>query len=296
LLLHLGLHLAAGRPWLGKFPISAPKRVLYVDEEMNERTLRRRIKRLGLGAALGPDSVAFQVVSRVGLQFDATGARCLLDALRHSDFEPDVIIVETFRRVLKGSENETEDVTAFWHNVLPIVNAGKTLVVSHHMRKPKTKGEAQGEGGRNRERASGSTDILAGTDTAFAVQRREGVDAVIVECVKSREAEEEGRFVVSLRDEGKDSPVEMVYEGSPREFQAETRKATQAATVISEYLSGRPETMALTGEILEHLKANGVAARTGQRALKDMKKDRRLDQPERGTWRLLAEEASVAVA
>src|SRR5262245_38420959 len=51
-LLHLALHLAAGRPWLGKFGVPRPHSVLYIDEEMNERTLRRRIKRLGRGSDL----------------------------------------------------------------------------------------------------------------------------------------------------------------------------------------------------------------------------------------------------
>src|SRR5262249_37625011 len=162
-------------------------------------TLRRRVKRLGQGAKLDGESIPFRVMSRVGVQFDGTGAQHLLAALKKSDFDPEIIIVETFRRVLKGSENESGDVSAFWNNILPIIKAGKTLLISHHMRKPRTKSEAEGQGGRNRERASGSTDILAGTDAAFAVQRREGSDAVVVEHVKSRESEEEGKFVVSLK-------------------------------------------------------------------------------------------------
>jgi RecA-family ATPase len=35
LLLDPGLHLAAGKPWLGKFSIPHPRKVLYVDEEMS---------------------------------------------------------------------------------------------------------------------------------------------------------------------------------------------------------------------------------------------------------------------
>src|SRR5262245_20567167 len=71
LLLHLSLHLAAGKPWLGKFPIPQPKRVLYIDEEMNQRTLRRRIKRLALGAGLQEESLPFRAMSRYGLRFKA---------------------------------------------------------------------------------------------------------------------------------------------------------------------------------------------------------------------------------
>jgi hypothetical protein len=292
LLLHLGLHLAAGKPWLAKFPISSARRVLFIDEEMNERTLRRRVKRLGLGAGLeGP--IPFQAMSRVGVRFDATGAANLLAALDKTQFDPEVIVVETFRRVLVGSENESDDVSTFWNHVTPILRAGKTLIVTHHMRKPRTKSEAQGGGGRNRERASGSTDILAGTDAAFAVQRPEGSSAVIVECVKSRESEEEGRFVVRLQDDGRDSPVELVYDGSPQQSQAETRKATQAIDMVVECLNNQPGKTAASATILEYLSANSIAQRTGQRALAEAKKAGRIQQPERGQWRLIVDQEAA---
>src|SRR5207247_8216007 len=46
-LLDLGLHVAAGKPWLTKFPVPKSKTVLYLDEEMNRRELWRRLFRLG---------------------------------------------------------------------------------------------------------------------------------------------------------------------------------------------------------------------------------------------------------
>ena len=48
LLLDLALHLSASKDWLGHFPIPTAKRVLYIDEEMSEITLRRRLKQLTL--------------------------------------------------------------------------------------------------------------------------------------------------------------------------------------------------------------------------------------------------------
>src|SRR5262249_15380440 len=116
LLLHLAIHIAAGRPWLEEVAITAAHRVLYIDEEMNERTLRRRIRRLGAGAGLTNEPIPFRVLSRVGIQFNQIGADRLLGALAATDFDPEIIVVETFRRVLVGSENETEDVTKFWGN------------------------------------------------------------------------------------------------------------------------------------------------------------------------------------
>jgi hypothetical protein len=54
--------------------------------------------------------------------------------------------------------------------------------------------------------------------------------------------------------------------------------------------------MAATAAILDHLQRKGIAARTGQRALPEAKKAGRIDQPERGQWRLTADQASEVAA
>lgn len=113
--LDLALSLAAGRSWLGQFEVPAPRRVLYVDEEMKESTLRRRIRRLGagLGYEAGAADVPFRVLSRQGVRLDGVGARTLLEALTEAKFLPQVIVFDTYRRVAGGEENEASDVAAF---------------------------------------------------------------------------------------------------------------------------------------------------------------------------------------
>ncbi len=286
LLLDLSLHLAAGRPWLGQFTIPQPRRVLYIDEEMNQRTLRRRIKRLGAGSGLEKEALAFQVMSRVGVRFDDAGAKHLLDALEKSEFDPEIVIVEAFRRVLIGSENEAKDVAAFWRNVELILRAGKTLVVSHHMRKPNLQGED-----KSRHRASGSTDILAGADTAFAIQRIKG-DLVVLEGVKSREAEEIPPFAVSLTDEGEDGPVKLGFEGWVEVPRGEAGKLAQALKLAEDFLAASLKPVK-TAEILGHLKARGIGERTGERALKVLKEHSKAAPVGHGSWGLL-EQADAA--
>ena len=169
LLLHLGLHIAAGKQWLEEFSIPQAKGVLYVDEEMNERLLRRRIKRLGQGAELDGEDFPFQVLSHGGVKLDEHGAQGLKAILEVNSFNPDVIIIETMRRVIVGSELNVEDVGKFWKNIEPLRQAGKTVIVSHHMRKPSQHGVND-----TRYRASGSTDILGGADTVFSIMNRWG--------------------------------------------------------------------------------------------------------------------------
>jgi hypothetical protein len=54
-----------------------------------------------------------------------------------------------------------------WRALDVLATAGKTVVLSHHMRNPKFDG-----GDSAKYRASGSTDILAGADAAYANTRR----------------------------------------------------------------------------------------------------------------------------
>lgn len=168
ILLHLGLHIAAGRPWLG-FPVTQG-RVLYVDEEMHFHTLSRRIRLLADGMSLY--DAPFYVSSREGLTVKE-------GIPSYTGYN--VIIVESLRRVLVGNENQACDIANFWRNATRIFT-GSTLLLSHHMNKPY-------DGVRSRDRASGSTDIMAGCDAAFAVTRI-GASSARIECVRSRVAEE----------------------------------------------------------------------------------------------------------
>jgi AAA domain len=274
----LALHIAAGRSWLDKFPVPEPKQVLYIDEEMHLRTLTRRIQRLALGMGLHSESLPLRFLSRFGTRLDATGAARLLFDLEKTGFDPQVVIVETLRRVLRGSENEAKDVGEFWRAVAPL-SKGRSLIVSHHMRKRSDINNGA------RERASGSTDILAGADAAFAIQRL-GQDALVVECTKLREAEEPEPFVVSLYDEDRDGPMTLRLEGTKANYTTEGNKADQAQQAIVTFLQASPDRTVDRTAILDHLARQGMKSRTAERALSSMTRSGLLQQPARGLYQL----------
>jgi RecA-family ATPase len=151
---------------------------------MHLQTLSRRLRVLSNGLDIDPADCAhlpFFATSREGLSV-------------HESTPPitgyDVVIVESLRRVLVGNENQACDIAAFWRNATRIFK-GSTLLLSHHMNKPY-------EGVRSRDRASGSTDIMAGCDAAFAVTRT-GTSSARIECVRSRVAEEAPPFNVKVQ-------------------------------------------------------------------------------------------------
>jgi hypothetical protein len=281
-LLDLGLHIAAGQAWLGKFAIPAPRKVLYVDEEMSPRALQRRIKRLVAGMAPLADPTAFQALSRHGVRLNAAGAPRLLGELQQSGFDPDVVIVETLRRVFDGNENEARDVAEFWRSLDVFLRVGKTTLLSHHMKKPSANG-----GNSVRHRASGSTDILGGADEALAFTRR-GKDVFVVEHIKCRDGEEVDPFVVALVEDG--DVVTLQHETSLTSFAAPAGKAAQAEQLIEDFLRAQGQAVS-TEDILTHLRARNVAGRTGEEALKTLKKAGRVRAPKRGLYQLAGAEA-----
>jgi RecA-family ATPase len=289
-LLDLSLHIAAGRAWLNTFAISDPQSVLYIDEEMPLHELRRRVKRMGEGMGLEDASLPFRTVSQLGVRFNEEKVEALLAELRIAGFDPDIIVVETLRRVLDGSENEATHVAGFWHSVTPILVAGKTLIVSHHMKKPNVQNpEAV------RHRASGSTDILAGADLAYAITRNQD-NVLTIRCEKNRVAPEIEPFKVQLVTEELDKEqgsVIMRYVGQPTNNEEERSKIEEAQEAILAFLGDSQMLVASREAILAYLQQERIAERTGDRALRALCDERTIEKTDRGQYRLRSELKAV---
>ena len=278
LLLHMGLHIAAGRKWLGEFPVTKPRRVLYVDEEMTEQTTILRVKQLLAGSSLPTDGMEFMLASREGVLFTEQGGRILLDRLHRAEYKPEVVIVDSMRATLVGSENEQMDVIAFYRSLEPLLQAGMTVIIAHHMRKPRQEGPDS-----VRYRASGSTAIVSGSDSAWALTRTDGRGNIAkMEAIRIRMAQEPPPFMVEFTFNGETGPV-VASLGLPPE---EASMGGQAALIILGVLEGR------VGEPTAVLKAaceaEGIPARTIERAIASLEQQGRIAKVggQRGVWAL----------
>lgn len=195
LLTHLALHLASGSSWLG-WTIPKARAVLYIDEDMNTSTADRRVRRLSEGMGLTSDELPLRFV-RLGFRVTDYSPRKLIQCLAAWKFSPDVVIVETMRRVLVGDENHNADVSRMWGNLLTLTAEGWTVILSHHMSK------SHPEFPRPlRDRQSGGTAILSDVDCGFAVVRQGHSNAVDVTQTKQREGEESPTFTVLVESTG----------------------------------------------------------------------------------------------
>lgn len=164
------------------------------------------------------------------------------------------------------------------------MGADKTLLLSHHMRKPSREGRDA-----NRHRASGSTDILAGADVTLAVERPASQETVVIETTKSRDVEECPPFAVSLwSGEGTEAPVELRFEGYGPIGGVSPGKVEQAGILIEQYLARCPERSARTDAIAAHTAAQGLSKTATERALAAGRTGGRLLNPARGLYVLPA--------
>jgi hypothetical protein len=136
-----------------------------------------------------------------------------------------------------------------------------------------------------RDRASGSTDILAGADSAFAIEKGDQGFATL-QCVKSREGEESQPFIVRLADNGPQSPVQLRFVGFKEDAQTATSKLQGAKEAILRFLQGQPALVGDSSSILNYLSECGVTERTGQRALAVLKDEGRISLMGKGLYEL----------
>lgn len=199
-LLHMLLHIACGKTWLGH-AVPKRRRVLYVDEDMNLRTLVRRIKRLADGAGIDLSQLDpwFIAINRQAMRFHGGAIYNLLANM--APYDPEVVACETLARVLVGDENEAASVGQFWNAVNPLVlGARRSFIITHHLSKanrqpgmpPKTEDE----------RTRGSGAILAGCDAHLSLTRAWPEPRTILKAWKSREGEEASEFTVQLSNAG----------------------------------------------------------------------------------------------
>jgi hypothetical protein len=283
LLESLGLSLASGTPWLDTFAIPQPRRVLYLDQEQGRTTVWRRVKRLSQG--LGLQATPFVVVPHLSVRFkddqDVVHALATPQCVDSLGGMPEVVIVETLRRVLAGSENNAEDVAKFWQATDTLVAQGMTVVVAHHYKK------ARGNGSQaKRDMASGSTDLLAGADVAFAVEPSKDPGHVLVQCVKMRDAAEPPPFQTAITWDDPMGPVVLEYAGPPTNEDPTAVKLQTIRGQVEDFLVRQPRHQATAKLLVAELVAKGTAKRTVERLLKRLVETDQIVRPETGVYAL----------
>jgi AAA domain len=238
MVMHMGICLAAGIPWLEKFGISQPRKVLYIDKEMGERRSKWRYNRLVRGLGLEGCDLSFKVWAKPPFMVDTEGPNRLLALFEEMQWTPEVMIFDSFRRVLDGDENSSGDLNTFWNEISVLSEAGITLLFIHHTNR---------QGG-----IRGSIDIDAGLDVLFEVAPCDEQGVTRINTKKARDGEELPPLGVKMVSApGRDSPLELSFVGEG--VTDDPDKTRQANNLILDLLASEPRRIFHTAEILEHV-------------------------------------------
>ena len=161
---------AAGRPFLGRYPVPEPCHVIYVALEGARANLRARIGCLARGVGIDPDTGALDRLAivykprRIDLR-DATSAQDLVATV--GDTPPGILILDVLRRAarVRESGDGAGDFAEVLDNLRPLIDAGWTIVILHHF----TKWNEATAGRDTGDRMSGSGALFGHADAAIFI-------------------------------------------------------------------------------------------------------------------------------
>jgi hypothetical protein len=142
--------------------------------------------------------------------------------------------------------------------------------------------------------ASGSGEVIGGSDVAFAVYSIPGSDEIHLQNGKARDDKDATSYIIRADfGETTESPVYFCLDGSKeaelKAQQLNLSKVQQAVTLIWSYLQAQPEQTAKKADIVAHLESQGISEGTTERALKEMKEDNIIDNLKQGYWKIVPE-------
>lgn len=198
--LALGISVATGQPYLGRFRVPEPRTVLYVALEGHRAALRSRVGAITHGLGLNPD----EALDRLRWSYKPRGINIADEewakALGHAAAQIDakLIIVDVLRAAARMKENPSDEFLMLRHNLLPILHDGRSIALLHHFGKLTeiTKERSPGE------RMSGSGAMYGAMDIGLFITGSEnGAKNLRLE-IESRDLATPEKLAIHLRGEG----------------------------------------------------------------------------------------------
>lgn len=184
LLLRMSRNFCEASPFLG-YPVPTPRRVLYLALEGSQRALRRRLRKVWMGA----DAVAMQrfYLAHISLNLAEENDLERLDEVLYS-VRPEVLIIDPLRNAHPWDENVSHEVahlTAILDAI--IVRHRCAIIFAHHDRKRPP--FARQDAGIDKVR--GSTALTGWLSFCLSMDREPGgpKDRLVLAWTKTRDAE-----------------------------------------------------------------------------------------------------------
>ncbi len=275
----LAVALASGTDVLGQFEASAPRRVLYVDEECGKWEMGRRIRKIAEG--IGADSLLLKqnlrVYPQVGMQLNSAESI----ALFHRDvraFKPDLVIIDTLLSVLGAEENSNSEARSWYQKVLAPLRSdpGCAVLLTHHVRKAAEDGQPRLYDIR------GASDFYGAPEKVFGLTKEKSNDPsrilkLKVSTIKARRNDPTGEVLVVFEDNTEGTTTSVQPHAFDKELSQELggREAAKRMTLWLLRGQGRVAKVEIQAQVTTTL---GVSSRTLDYAIEDLRASRQIRQ------------------
>jgi hypothetical protein len=188
--------LSTGTPFLGRFAVKQPRRVIYIQEEDPVQRVLRRLKQLLRGDPSRkppPDENLLWSV-RAGFKLDNLE---WMEKLRQEiiAFSAEVIVLDVFNRLHGSDDSKQAEMTAILNLLTRLTNDyGCSFIIVHHNKKTQAGVET-----RANQMMRGST-VLAGWSECSLYLRKAREKHVFIVTPESKDAPEIDDFTVTIRD------------------------------------------------------------------------------------------------
>lgn len=247
LTLYLAQMIASGESFLGQFA-TTQKSVCVITKEDPRRLIQKRLKLLQFDESL-PVSFSDDMNAFCNSEEHLTMIEDLL-----ARTQSEVLIIDSFIRVVGGDENLSKDVTKVHEVLKRLTQQGVTVIFTHHQGK-----EDAGKAGIDKPR--GSSDIGAMVDSLLNFSKRD--DLITVDHAKSRWDESMGTFVVKFPSfEGDDNSFHFLGYLDKTSKDSEPTSTEQAMDDILEIVRNSSEPIH-QADIIRRLEENGATYSAG---------------------------------
>lgn len=169
--LNMGLSLATKKPFLLQFNIPNPQRVLYVQAEISERSMQKRLIKLAEAESISSDILNDNLVliNDKGIKLDrARDLKTIGQIVDH--YKIDVLIIDPMYKFHSGDENKASDMTRFFDGLDTLVSDFNcSIVLVHHFGKPSQDNKRHGA-----MQLRGSIAIFDYADSYISLNRKSG--------------------------------------------------------------------------------------------------------------------------
>ena len=282
-------HLAAGRGFWG-FRVARPLRVLYVNLEVTDRWMRRRLR--GSLAVAGIDADAVEGLRFMHARGKGEAVRDAIEKNPAAFAMFDLVILDPFYKLARATEDENSarDIKGILDAIDKLAAAGPAVLTVKH--------DGKGDVGSKRktDRGAGSYAAAADYDAALILSpHKDGERRVVVSTV-ARNAAGRDDFVIRLEVSPRGCAFLLDEDAAPEVETDATRKAatrtptggntwlpleaykTAAGTILAEY----PQGLAAGALVAKIKDATGASERTVKSRLAEMCADGFLNADKKG--------------